>query len=50
MKADIEYPFVHGEVNNYILDGVSIRRQYKDTGVLPNSVAREKGKCSGISP
>jgi hypothetical protein len=23
-KADIEYPFEHGEVNNYSLDGVSI--------------------------
>jgi hypothetical protein len=23
-KADIEYPFEHGEVNNYTLDGVSI--------------------------
>jgi hypothetical protein len=39
-KADIEYPFEHGEVINYTLDGVSIH--HKDTGVL-NSVAREEG-------
>jgi hypothetical protein len=25
MRADIEYPFEHGEVNNYTLGGVSIR-------------------------
>jgi hypothetical protein len=48
-KADIEYSFAHGEVI-LSLDGVSIHLHYKDTGVLPNSVAREEGNCSGISP
>ena len=38
-EADIEYPFEHGEVINYTLDGVS----KQGTGVIPNSVAREEG-------
>jgi hypothetical protein len=46
MKGDIEYPFEHGEVINYTLDGVSIHPvTTKDKGVLPNS-----GNRSGISP
>ena len=51
-KTDIEYPFEHGEVINYTLEGVSIHpvTNYKDTGVVPNSVAREEGNHSGISP
>ena len=45
-KKEIEYPFEHGEVINYTLDGVSIHHKY--TGVL-NSVAGEEGNSSGIS-
>ena len=45
-KTDIENPFEHGEVIVYNLDGVSTPSHYKDTGVLPNSVAREEGNCS----
>ena len=49
-----EYPFEHGEVINYTLDGVSVHSvttniQMSDTGILPNSVAGEEGNCSGIS-
>jgi hypothetical protein len=47
-KLDIEYPFEHGEVINYTLDGVSIH-PVKNTGVLPYSVAREQGTHSGTS-
>ena len=48
-KADIEYPFEHGEVINYTLDGgIYTPSHYKDTGVLPNSVAGEEGNRSGI--
>jgi hypothetical protein len=43
-KADIEYPFEHGEVTNYTLHAVSIH-----TGVLPNSVAGEDGNCSDFT-
>ena len=43
-KRDTEYPFDHGKVINYTLDDVSIPpSHYKDTGVLPNSVAGEEG-------
>jgi hypothetical protein len=49
-KEDVEYLFEHGEVINYILDGINTPSHYKDTGVLPNSVAGEEGNCSGISP
>jgi hypothetical protein len=46
-KADIEYPF---EAKLLItLDGVS-PSHYKDTGVLPNSVAGAEGNSSDISP
>ena len=40
-KTDIEYPFEHGEVINYTLDGVSIHPVTKVTGALPNSVVGE---------
>ena len=46
-KADIEYPFEHGEVINVY---VSIHPVTKDTEVLSNSVAGEDGNHSGISP
>ena len=42
-KADINYPFEHGEVITYTLDGVSIHGvsiHYKDTGALPNFTMR----------
>jgi hypothetical protein len=38
-KADIEYPFEHGKVSNYTLDGVSI-----------HPVVGDEGNHSGISP
>ena len=38
-KTDIEYPFEHGEVINYTLDGASI-----------HLVTTEEGNHSGISP
>jgi hypothetical protein len=47
-EADIDYPFEHGI--NYTLDGVNTPSHYKDTGNLPNSVAKMEGNCSGISP
>jgi hypothetical protein len=37
----------HGEVINYTLITLS---HYKESGILPNSVAGEKKKCSVISP
>ena len=50
-KIDTEYPFEHGEVIHYTLDGVSLHigwcintpSHYKDTGGLPNLVTREEG-------
>uniref|UniRef100_A0A4W5KGY5 Calcineurin-like phosphoesterase domain containing 1 n=1 Tax=Hucho hucho TaxID=62062 RepID=A0A4W5KGY5_9TELE len=50
-KADIQYPFEHGEVINYTF-GRCINKpsHYKDTYVLSNSVAGEEGNSSGISP
>jgi hypothetical protein len=47
-EADIEYPFEHGAVINYILDGVNKLSYYKDTSTLPNSVAGEEGNRSRI--
>ena len=44
-KADIEYPFEHGEVN-YSSDGVSIH--YKDTDAFPTSVAGGKETAHGF--
>jgi hypothetical protein len=49
-KEDIGYPFEHGEVINYTLDGVSIHPVTTKIGVLPNSVAGVEGNRSGISP
>ena len=52
LQTDIEYPFEHGEVINYILDGVSIHpvtTKIQASGVLPNSGAGEEGNRSGIS-
>ena len=50
-KADGEYPFEHGEVINYTLDGrINTSSHYKNAAVLPNSVAVEEGNCSGNSP
>jgi hypothetical protein len=49
-KADNEYPFEHGESIHHTLDGINTPSYYKDTGVLPNSVARENVNSSGISP
>jgi hypothetical protein len=46
LKADIEYPFEHGEVINYTLDGVSIHQV--TTKIL--KVTGEERMCSGISP
>ena len=43
----IKYTTEHGEVINYTLD--SVPSHYKDTGILPNSVAGEEGNHSGIS-
>ena len=50
LVADIEYPFEHGEVINYTLDGVSVHPVTTDTGVFPKSVAGEEGNHSGILP
>ena len=48
-EKDIEHPVEYCEIL-ITLDDVSITpSQYKDTGVLPNSVAREEGNCSWIS-
>ena len=50
-KADIEYPFEHGEVLNYTLDGVSIHPvTTKIQASFFNSVAGEEGNRSRISP
>ena len=50
-KAGIEYPFEHGEVIHYTLEGnINTPSPYKDTGVLPNSVAVEEGNRLGILP
>ena len=42
-KADIEYPFEHGEVINYTLDGVSIHPVTTKIQVSFITVAREEG-------
>ena len=47
-KADIEYPFEHSEVINYFGGCINTPSNYKDTGVLPTSVAGEEGNRSGI--
>ena len=50
-KADIDYPFEHGEVINYTLDGVSIHPVTTKIQVsFPNSVIGFEGNRSGISP
>jgi hypothetical protein len=50
-KADIEYPFEHGEVINYPLDGVPIHPvTIKIQVSFTNPVAGEEGNRSGISP
>ena len=50
-KVDIEYSFEHGEVINYTYGWcINTHSHYKDTGVIPNSIAGEEGNCSGISP
>ena len=38
-KADIEYPFNHGEVIHFVWC-ITTPNQYQDTSVAPNSVAR----------
>ena len=48
-EGDIEYPFEHGEVVNYTLDGVSIHPV--TTKIQASfSVAGEEGNRSVISP
>ena len=53
VKADIEYHFEHCEVTMLKLHVgwcINTPCHYKDTGILPNSVAGEEGNSSGISP
>ena len=47
-KADIEYPFEHEEVINYTGWCINTLSHYRNTGVLPNSVAGEEENHSGI--
>jgi hypothetical protein len=47
----LKIPFDYGIVINYALDGYTwTPSHYKDTGVLSNSVVREEGHFSEISP
>ena len=51
LKTDIEYPFEHGEVIHYTLDGVSIHPvTTKIQASFLNSITGEEGNCSGVSP
>ena len=47
-KTDIEYPFEHGEVVNYTLDGVSLHPVTTKIQASFLTNAREEGNCSGI--
>jgi hypothetical protein len=47
---DIEYPIEHDEVIHCFVWRINTPCHYKDTGILPNSVAGEEGNRSGISP
>ena len=47
-KADIKYLFEHGGYSLHFRWCINTPRHYKDTGILPNSVAGEEGNRSGI--